>query len=403
MGSCCVWISQADRPDLWFQLPPQVLINRYHAINAEANQRIEKRMGRAASIEGIKQTVIFGAGKRCAPNEMHMIACYSIPESPIPSDTYGGNTDTMVGRNKYSSFKQRFLNSGFIMGPVSDMVAVFARAQELVDTTEEKDPDDNGSGEADFLYHGSDQSIFNTIFGQQEFQREVMRRRHFSWWDSITGKQKIIPTRIQGTIVNDPINPSFTHQQMEHYDGKPFEFGIGLDYLSQLTHQTINADHDARWLRYNESLQEQLKPATDRGAKFDCPPRVKGTLPQDILDGPAPFASTWDNHGMAQDAAWHDVPLYTNVCLDTIPVLIHHNGAKHHRVTQWDQLWTQPHARAMLAAKQTAHPNGNRGGAMTDKGWDLSWQRLCPSKYEADLFRDVEKKPEEGKDKAKHS
>lgn len=100
--------------DIWFQLRPDVLIQRYHAINAAANKRLQQRLGNAVQKEGLEQTIIFGAGKRCAPNQMHTVACYPIPESPLPDDLYGKNTDTVMGRNKYTSLKQRYLNSGSV-------------------------------------------------------------------------------------------------------------------------------------------------------------------------------------------------------------------------------------------------------------------------------------------------
>lgn len=98
--------------DIWFQLPPEVLVSRYHSINKKANQRLRARLGNAYDAEHIRQTIIFGAGKRCAPNQMHTVACYPIPEAPLPDDLYGANTDTVMGKNKYTSLKQRYLNSG---------------------------------------------------------------------------------------------------------------------------------------------------------------------------------------------------------------------------------------------------------------------------------------------------
>jgi hypothetical protein len=59
-----VGIDAYGQADLWFQLPPEVLLMRYHAINARANEDLEKRLGRAAKAEHLKQTVIFGSSKR---------------------------------------------------------------------------------------------------------------------------------------------------------------------------------------------------------------------------------------------------------------------------------------------------------------------------------------------------
>ena len=162
-----------------------------------------------------------------------------MPASPLPDDLYGANTDTIMGRNKYTSLKQRYLNSGYAIGPVADMRRLWRRAQEKVDSLKEHPDWDNGSHGADFMYHGSDQSIFNQILGEQEFQREVMRRRHRTPDDVAKGiAEDPLPTWIEGTLVDDPINPSFTHEPMEAKEGRPDEFGTGLDYFSELGQQT---------------------------------------------------------------------------------------------------------------------------------------------------------------------
>lgn len=66
-----------------------------------------------------------------------------------------------------------------------------------------------------------------------------MRRRHRTAEDvakGIAGDPP--PTSIEGTVIDDPINPSFTHEPMDAKEGKPDEFGIGLDYFSELGQQT---------------------------------------------------------------------------------------------------------------------------------------------------------------------
>ncbi|CAD0108266.1 unnamed protein product [Aureobasidium uvarum] len=121
-----------DAFDIWFQLPPETLIERYYSINEKADKRISKHMGKAAEVENIKQTIIFGAGKRCAPNQLHSIACYPVPPSPLPDDLYGANTDTIMGHSPHSSHRQRYINSGYIIGPVKDMREMFRAAWEMV-------------------------------------------------------------------------------------------------------------------------------------------------------------------------------------------------------------------------------------------------------------------------------
>lgn len=312
-----------QQADIWFQLSAKVLLQRYYAINAAANERIEERLGRAAAIEEIKQTIIFGAGKRCAPNQPHTVACYAMPESPLPKDLYGANTDTIMGRNKYTSLRQNGLNSGYIMGPVKDLRPMFKRAWEKVEALADHPDWDNGSGGSDFMYHGSDQSIFGTMLGEQEFQRWVMRLRHLTQEDKARGFDKLPSTTIEGTLVDNPIDPSFTHEVVEHKKGKPDEFSMGLDYFSEIGQQTVNSEEDARWLVYNRKISEQVK---GRDGLFDCPVRVDGTLPKDIVKDDPPFQSVKElSQELSREekgARWEDVPLYTNLCLNTIPVMV---------------------------------------------------------------------------------
>lgn len=152
-----------DAYDIWFQLRPEVSIKRFHSINAAANDRIREQLGPMATDRGIEQKVVFGAGKRCAPNQLHTIACYPLPESPLPDDLYGDNTDTVIGRNKYTSNRQRYLNSGYLIGTVDDVRVLQRVAAEEIRNTPDHLEFDNGSGGSDFLHHGSDQSIFNTL------------------------------------------------------------------------------------------------------------------------------------------------------------------------------------------------------------------------------------------------
>jgi len=377
-----------DAFDIWFQLRPETLISRYRAVNDAANERIANEMGASAEKEGIQQKIIFGAGKRCAPNQVHTLACYPVPLSPVPDDIYGENTDTIMGINKYTSLRQRYLNSGYVIGPVKDMKPMFERAWQKMQNWPNPDPEDNGSHGSDFTYHGSDQSVFNLMFGEQEFQREVIRRRHETWYSKKQGKRPKAINRVEGTIIGDDIlNPPFSHQTMDALPGKPCEFGIGLDYFSDLGHQTANAESDGRWMTFDQPTETFVKEAnTDRG-RFHCKYRGKGRLPTDVLASRPPFANL-----SAEDApfepSWTAVPLYTNLCMDRIPVMVHHNGDKSAREHSWANVWFQKAGRAILEEAEASTDDAGKLGAFTDSAGFLSWSDMCPSEYAAELFRD---------------
>lgn len=221
------------------------------------------------------------------------------------------------------------------------------------------------------------------MLGEQEFQRWVMRLRHLTEEDKARGFDKLPQSYIEGTLVDNPINPSFTHETMEHKDGKPDEFGIGLDYFSELGQQTVNSEEDARWLTYSRDISGQV---TGRDGLFDCPSRVKGVLPGDVADSEPPLAGN----------QWDDVPLYTNLCLDTIPVMIHHNGNKDAREFQWPELWVQQHGREVMDdVFKDESGTSRKGGAQLKDGSFMSWGELCSfdgdRKMEWEIFRDTER------------
>lgn len=383
-----------DAYDIWFQLPPSILIERYERLVQEGTARAAQRVGSDAA--GLKQTIIFAAGKRCAPNQSHTIACYAAPDAPIAKDLYGVNTDTVIGRNKYYSGRQRFLNSGYVIGPAADMRRLFRRASVLIAEHEDNDPTDNGSHGSDSLYHGSDQSIFNIIFGQQEYARETLRRRRMGFaqrtWRALSGTERLARAGavLEGTPVDDVLNPSFTHETMFIEADKEFEYeyGVGLDYTSDLGHQTVNSERDAEWLHHDRLLEPQVQ---DRN-RFDCPLRAKQQLPEDLATGQQPRQLQVYDGDDALNSGWAGVPLYTHLCYGTIPVMIHHNGLKDARERVWDRLWFQTDAMRSLGPADTSHStvagtpvdshylalaHGGRGGVWTDTRGPMSWEELC--------------------------
>lgn len=385
-----------DSYDIWFQLPVEVLIARYHAIVAEENTRTAHRIGRAFHRENIHSPVVFGAGKRCSPNQIHTLACYPIPDSPLPMDTYGGNTDTLMGRNMHSSFRTRYLNSGYMIGPIGAMRPILERAKERMDECAARKGVwyDNGSGSSDNCYQGSDQSIFVEMFGEQEFHREVMRRHHRNVFDAlldgvIPGRAGSRPpeTHIQNAPVEDYLNPRFSHQpnDQKYLAGKPFEFGITLDYWSLLGHQTSNAEFDSRYIKHDQPLKEQV----GNQGMFDCP--AKAPMPDD-LPSQAPMLEL----ARGEQTRWESVPLYSEICSGTVPVMIHHNSVdKSWRERQWDKTWWHGSSRKMLDEKRKAGLPLLKDGVATDTGELLSWDALCPREVEKELFRDVEDLPKQ--------
>jgi len=407
-----------DAYDIWFQLGPSVLVSRYHALNAAANTRLRAQLGPAYNKENIRQQIVWGQQKLAEPNEAHTIAWYPIPESPLPADTYGANTDTPIGRSRAASFRPRYLNSGYAMGTVASMRALWTRSKEWYEAHKEHDDNDNGSGVSNYMYYGADNPIFNEIWGEQEYAREVARLKHLPWLDRLLHRASAKPRggSISGVRFDNILDPAFTHQKWSPEEGKSYEFGIGIDYASDLGHQTEESVADARWLVHNGSLVEQI---TERNA-FDCKMRLPEALPRDIVAQGPPCSMTspkaddglcTKNIGHAAPLpTWTSVELYTHLCYGTVPVMLHYDGYtnKHFREDWWNRLWMASHGRALLdIARARAAVSAQEGrliktyeefieaprwsgngeiGAWTDKKSFVGWDELCPAKWDSKVF-----------------
>lgn len=380
-----------DAYDIWFQLPVEQLLSRYDEIVAEENDRVAHRMGRAYENEGIQSSVVFGGGKRCTPNLVYTLACYPIPPSPLPADLRGANTDSAKGRTKWSAYRTRYLNSGYVIGPVKDMRRVLERAKQVLDECVHRHGAtfDDGHGFTDECYHGSDQSIFAEMFGAQEFQREAMRRHHRTWKDGVQdlftpGRAgfRPPPTHIMSTPILDMMNPDFAHQENDtsYQPGKPFEMGIAIDYWSLLGHQPSNAEDDVRYIRYNKPIDPQI----GEQGQLDCP--GKAALPTDLPEGQLSFVSSEPN-------TWDTMPLYSEICVAKVPVMIHHNaGDKGRREKLWDKTWWHGRSRALLEMRRKEGSDMLNNGIPTDNETVVPWETLCPRDVEPELFRDITKK-----------
>ena len=377
-----------DSYDIWFQLPVHNLLDRYETIVAEENKRVKHRMGKAYDREGISSQIVFGGGKRCAPNQYQTIGCYTIPESPIPYDIRGSNTDTAMGRTFWSSFRTRYLNSGYMIGPVHQVRPLLERAKQKLDECIGRTGADfdNGNGSTDHCYRGSDQSIFVEIWGEQEFHREVMRRHHRSSMDAVLDSivsnragSKPPKTHVQNTPVDDLLNPDFSHEYHDptYLEGKPFEFGITIDYWSTLGHQTMHSENDWRYINHDRPLEDQIGEVH----MFDCP--GKAPMPKDLPGG------TLELLGEQEPNRWETVPLYTEMCLGTVPVMLHHNSLdKGQREAQWDRPWWHGRSRALLEKRREQGAPQLTDGIPIEGQGNKKWEELCPSDVEGELFRD---------------
>lgn len=333
----------------------------------------------------ISQQIIFGCQKRCWPWSENDPPCYAVPESTLPSNIYGPKTDQDVDDevNPYIKYRQRFLNSGVAMGTVGAMRKMFAQA--LAQAPQE----------ANF---GSDQYIFSHIFGDQELYREIARRD-----SGLPPRRGWNEGHIEEVRAKAAARP----------DGN-FEFGIGIDYGSEIGLNTVFAEDDTEWIRYAD--HEHLnKVQDDRG--IDEQSKRLQNISHDISNTVQPFYASSSPSNLPGNESWEDVSLFTDVWTGISPVVIHHNahrdGMKSLRETWWPNIWFQKHLRAMLNASSRGpagsvaaeYIDGNKGreywpeevwksgskkGNVAKVGGSDAWltyQGICGS-YDQELFRD---------------
>ena len=373
-----------DGYDIWFQLSPQIMIDRYHQMNQRADERLHTRLGKnIMNTEGISQKIVISSQKNCWPGNGDDVQCYAVPESPLPRYIYGPQTDTIAKGRKdlypQQRLRQRWLNSGFILGPVKDMRRLYERAQERAIT--------------DINMIGDDQGVFARIWGQQEYQREFLSPRGGGPWK-------------RGIAASPP------RKAFEAEKGTNYEFGVGLDYGSELSQPTKYCEHDLEWLVFGNrsSIDEAVKAQEITHTRAD-------TLPADLINEPPPFTSLGRGSpsilpGTPLPNSWNDTPLWTNLWTGTIPAIVHHNAHKDDlkslRKTLWNRMWFQPYARALL---QASEPEGAQPMAVdkkkkawsssstrslglgaktineTQSGW-VTWNELCSIEDQEEVFRD---------------
>lgn len=301
-----------DAYDIWFQLPPSVLLHRYHESNKQANARLARQWGGSEDIP-MQQTIIISAQKRCYPtlksgSNLH---CDALPESSLRPDIYGPRTDTTASDHRY--VRPRYINSGSFMGPLGDMKRYFRRVKQRMERQ-------LGEG----VQLPGDQGVFGEILGEQEVWRQWRRDHHGS---------AIMP-------INETENEAAALVQRD------FEYHLGLDYTQGLFLPTVYSDKDGDFVSLNN-----LSAIEGRSSQLGIsPPRLQG-VPNDVLahaDKPLTDVVLPGD----DEPTWGDVPLYADFFTAAVPVMVHHNAWKHglkgRRTSWWDRTWYFPHLRQLL-------------------------------------------------------
>ncbi|EGX93062.1 hypothetical protein CCM_04434 [Cordyceps militaris CM01] len=342
-----------DAYDVWFQLPPSVLIRRYHQLNREADQRVRKEWeatwGEHTNfpIPPPKHNILVTAAKDCHPGPQSGSDPHyeHWPKSPMPEFMYGPGTDRIAGplldaARKYKKVRPRCVNSGMIMGTMGALRAALSRGKEKI-----------AEAERTGRQLWSDQALFGDVMGDQELWREWMRHLGSTW---------------DGAVAESA--PSSLHRDVRPIvraalQGKNFEFGIGLDYGFATIPPTCSAEEDGYFVRLND--HEQVEAESEKAGVVDGV-RVRGVpselaAPNSNAASSSPSSAARDDDDAAtyrdplRDIAWGDVPLYTDFFFGTTPVGIHHNAyvdnLKAWRVEHWwERMWFYPQLRRLVSS-----------------------------------------------------
>ena len=312
-----------DGLDTWFQLGPSVLLSRYDDINHRAYKRASQALCGRSSCGGrpelahVNQQIIFSTQKKCWPGEHDDLVCIAPPLSTLPQDVFGPETDQIWPDKDYPEMKMRprYLNSGFVIGPAAALKRLYEEAERRIKQ--------GGHG-------GSDQGIFAEIFGEQEYARHLLRAAYIN--------QQSLPRRLWWRLLGQPT------EYDDGSDGTPLsiakklplikpgdknglhnlEYGISLDYFSELSHTMFLAHRDADWIIHDE-------PERPSAHWHIVSPRVPAfVVPDDVLNMPSAH----------EVLNWSQTPLFTNLYTGTVPLSMHHNAWQHGMKTLMWSMWT---------------------------------------------------------------
>ncbi|KND89144.1 hypothetical protein TOPH_06215 [Tolypocladium ophioglossoides CBS 100239] len=334
-----------DAYDIWFQLPPSVLVERFHQLNREADDRVRRQwqaaQGLAADfpVPPPRQSIVVTSAKDCHPKrDSGSDAHYAHwPASPMPSDLYGDGTDRVLPllfdpARKYRKMRPRCVNSGLVMGTMGAMRDALRRCKAKIEGVAR-------SGRQ--LW--SDQALLGEVIGDQEMWREWMRGLGATWNGTASENDMSGLSREVRDVAEAALR------------GDGFEFGIGLDYNFTTIPPTCSAEEDGFFVRINDKAalrNESIRAGVPGAVRVQGIPRELQRLGRDDDDAAAAAAA----NDALSNVSWGDVPLYTDLYFGTTPVGIHHNayinGLKPWRIRNWwNMTWFHPHLRSLVSRR----------------------------------------------------
>jgi hypothetical protein len=360
-----------DGDNTWFQLPSDVIIKQYARVIEDANARLLKEYGlNDQGYQRYNQTIIFGADKMCQDDDM---ACKYAPNSTLPANLYGNEEDGYIADQP-----ARYLNSKLLMGPAKDLKLLYQTAL--------------GKLKLKHNHKQTIQSVFTTMFGEQQLRRDALLLRQQETKKSTATRFKTLFSLKKPDPISKQklptINPAFTRN---------FEFGIGLDYTHTLFQPLAHAHIDELIPlihRNTTNLTTYLHP-TSQIENLELPPSLSASNPPFWRhyfthdDNPSPNKKAAFINNLAfkknldalpgRKTPWANIPLWQNSYTGDVPAVLYSNTVEEEDApagvnVTWEKLWFAPFSRALLRnylrAPQSAlgYHDSLVGG---DRAWDM--------------------------------
>lgn len=283
-----------DSPYSWLQLRPDVLLSRYYGVVNDANERLQKTMGRQTLVElEIEDSLVFSVQNSCQSPTKDDKTCSPVPVSPFK------DVEKLVSL--------RYLSVGMIIGPLGKLRSFFEHAKSYAYKTTD---------------NVSLQVIAEEAFGKQGYQREMQKLQ-----------QRSILTKIWHLIGKPlgyahPIRHQFQKGAVADDRETSYEFGITLDYANQLGLTVTEDSHDVEWLEHGPL----------------------SSLPLDIESSMPPF---WTPTGKPNllDRSWKHMSLLMDKQTGSIPAVVNlgWNRGSLFQIRRWTNLWMQAEAKGLFA------------------------------------------------------
>lgn len=389
-----------DGYDAWFQLPLNVLVERYHSVINDHHERNIQTFGSSLVTDlNITDTVLFGPDKLCWPGDVHLrAACWTVPNSTLRQQAFGPDTDYGIVEHN----RPRWLNSGTIMGPIKDVRGIFEATLDKIH---------------DHHFENSDQFYFAEVFADQSYARGLAKLHHDQAqlnYEADTAAEE----EEDFLLPNQDELPKEERKEIPRIaPNRSYEFHMALDYESALFQTVAYYEDYLLWVSYGESssdhrafhalTQDPAAQSFNPYHQFTLPPYLASSSPPDTLvspQSPDPRRST-SGSGSGSDSSWTNLPLVTNLVTKHVFPILHFTGKKGYRDMWWPKMWFYTDAQHLLNRRRTARAearaqidtsNNAQGqgqgqfeeaaeGAVTVLGERLGWDQLC-MRHEKALF-----------------